>query len=427
MLILKSFLFSFLLAVSILLRPAIAAAPMLISDGTKVNSQDRALIIVHGLLGSPTDSFGDWPKLIGQDTTSLPDHGALSDLAIYAVDYQADFQTRAKLDDVAKGVAGDLAASQIFKRHRHVWFLAHSMGGLVLKRTLMLWNEQGKTALTDRVMGIGLLGVPSAGSPLADLGQKYGADRVASAFGWDGNLAKDLTTDGGSYLDSLETDWMAFKSRRDSATPQRFTPKIWCSFETKPEIGSWVNYFSGTEVNVIVPKLFTSTACDDVRGFPATHTELIKPHAATDSVHLWLQSLLATSIVAGMKEQRDDIETSAPAPEQNGVVPHNLGSRVAFFNKDLDLTNLDQSGLPREPERIEFANANSAERANTFVLRGGPFIGSTKLEAWRAAAAENNCLHLAFSPNRLTLTLEITGDLRQCPQTGAVVCRNESC
>jgi pimeloyl-ACP methyl ester carboxylesterase len=403
-------------------------APVLLSDATKVKDQDRALILVHGLFGSPTDSFADWAKIIAGDSTSLPDHGALSDLAIYAVDYQADFNTHTKLDDVAKGVADDLAGSQIFKLHRHVWFIAHSMGGLVLKRTLILWNEQGKAALTGRVMGVGLLGVPSAGSPLADLAQKYGAEGLATTYGWDGDLLKDLTTDGGSYLDSLETDWMAFKSQRDGATPRRFTPVIWCGFETKPQLGSWIKLLSAQrEIELVVPKLFASTACDYVRGLPAKHTDLIKPHAATDSVHIWLVSLLQTSIVAGMKEPRDDLETGPPASGQDGVVPHNVAFRADFQNKDLNPTNFDQSGLPKEPERIEFADAVSAERAKKLVLRSGPFIGSTKLEAWRAAAAENGCLHLSFSSNRLILTLKITDDLHQCPPSEATVCKNQSC
>src|ERR1700722_6296947 len=95
----------------VLLSPTISysAQPVLLSDPSKVSDQDRALVLVHGLLGSPTDSFGKWPKVISADQTDLPDHGKVSGLAIYAVDYQADFRTRTKLDDVAKGVADDLA------------------------------------------------------------------------------------------------------------------------------------------------------------------------------------------------------------------------------------------------------------------------------------------------------------------------------
>jgi pimeloyl-ACP methyl ester carboxylesterase len=197
MLALNRVLFLWLLALLFGSQVSIAAEPVLVSDATKVN-RDRALIFVHGLGGSPLDSFGSWPQIIAADETDLPDHGKMLDLAVYAVDYQADFRTSTKLDDIAKGVADDLAASQIFQRHRHVWFVAHSMGGLVLRRALILWKLQGKSLLIGRTIGIGLLGTPSAGAQLADLAQTLHVDQLAATLGWDGALIKDLTTNGGS-------------------------------------------------------------------------------------------------------------------------------------------------------------------------------------------------------------------------------------
>jgi pimeloyl-ACP methyl ester carboxylesterase len=419
--------FCLLFAISFSAKSATAAEPVLLSDPAKVVDQDRALVLVHGLLGSPTDSFGSWPKIISMDQTNLPDHGKMSEFAVYAVDYQADFKTRTKFDDVAKGVADDLAASQIFGRHRHVWFVAHSMGGLVLKRTLVLWKLQGKSLLIGRLMGIGLLGTPSAGAPLADLAQKYGADGLATTFGWDGELVKDLNTNGGSYLDSLETDWLEVRNERDNAAQRRFTPTIWCGFETKPELGSWVRALSAQQdIDEIVPKLFTSTVCDDRRGFPVKHTDLIKPKDAADSVHLWLRQLIASSIVKGLNEHRDELATAPPSVDQNGDVVANVAERVEFLNRALEPANFDQAtGLPKEPELIEFSDDASGQRAKTLVLRGGPFDGNTKLAMWQAAAA-NKCLELSYSPNRLKLRLKISEEVTQCSH-GANVCRGQAC
>ena len=217
-----------------------ANEPILLSDPNKAETSDRALVLVHGLLGSPAQSFGNWPQIIAADKTPLPGHGRFSEIAIYAVDFEADFESRGTLEDVAKGVADDLAASPIFQRHRHVWFVAHSMGGLVLKRTMALWKLQGKTVLLDRLMGIGMLGVPSAGAPLADMAAAAGAAEVARLFGWNGSLVNDLTTDAGQrYLDALENDWIAVKGLRDSGPIRRFTPLVYCGYETKPESRAW--------------------------------------------------------------------------------------------------------------------------------------------------------------------------------------------
>ena len=413
---------------------AMAAEPVLLSDPAKVMDANNALVFVHGVLGSPTTSFGNWPQIIAMDQMDLPDKDKMSDFAVYAVDYQADFQSRMKLDNVASGVADELAGSQIFKRHRHVWFVAHSMGGLVLKRTLVLWREQEKSILVSRVMGVGLLGTPSAGAPLAKLAQTYGVDGLATTFGWDGALVKDLTTDGGSYLDALETDWLAFRSARDNAANRRFTPIIWCGFETKPELGPWIRAMSFVlrghaeqDIDEIVPKLFTSTACDKVGGFPVKHTDLIKPKDSTDPMHGWLRSFITISITRGLKEQRNSLGTAPPALDAKGDVAFNMADRVGFLNTDVEDANLDQAtGLPKEPEVIAFAPDQSEERAKKLVLQGGPFYGSTKLILWQEAAKTNNCIKVSNTPNRLKITLQVTDEVVQCPQ-GGNVCRSQSC
>jgi triacylglycerol esterase/lipase EstA (alpha/beta hydrolase family) len=412
--------------------PASAAEPKLLSDATKVGDADRALVFVHGLLGSPTGAFGDWPLLIARDQTELPDHGRMSDLAIYAVDYAADFQTRTKLDDVAVGVARDLAASQIFRRHRHVWFVAHSMGGLVLKRVMNLWALEQKSLLIDRIAATVLLGVPSAGAPLADLAQSYGVGNVATAFGWDGALLADLTTGGGSYLDGLETDWTALRRSRDTGLQRRFTPIYACGFETKPEIdrGFWSivlpMFFGATsDIAVIVPKLFAGS-CEERRAFPVKHTELIKPKTDGDAVYSWLRDLIVRSIVAGGQEMRVEITTGPPLLEA-GIITSNLAGRIAFMNEELDSANYDRAtGLPKNPERIIFADDKSAQLAQRLVLRDGNFHGSTKLAAWQRVAASNTCLVVGWPPNRLTVILTVKDEVIECPG-GATVCRGKSC
>ena len=420
-------------------RAVVAAEPRLLSDEKRASRADRAIVFVHGLMGSPTESFGDWPKIIAADSSDLPDHGKLSDFAVYAVDYEADFKTSTKLDDVAIGVSRDLAASRIFPRHRHVWLITHSMGGLVVKRTMARWMLEDKKILVDRVMAIGMLGVPSTGAPLADLAKRHGVDKIATTFGWNGELVKDLSTNGGSYLDGLESDWMAVKRFRDTHQPQRLTPIISCGFETKPELdrGFWstvgltaVGRLLGEDIDAtVVPKLFTSSACDERRSFPVKHTMLIKPVDARDPLHVWLRDLITRSIAAGLKENRVELTTSPPASRltESGKVAFNLAERLDSMNEELRPDNLDQAtGLPLNPERIVFADDKSRQVATRLVLRDGPFRGDTKLSALQKAAEKNACVDVASSPNRLTITLRIEGQTMQCA-AGALVCAGHSC
>lgn len=415
---------------------AFGAEPRLLSTPSTATNADRAIVFIHGLLGSSEDTFGNWPEIIADDDTPLPDHGKLSDFAIYSADYEADFESGAKLDEIAVGVSRDLAASEIFKRHRHVWFVAHSLGGIVLKRSLTLWMQERKEVLTDRTMAVGLLGVPSKGTPLADLAKQYGIDRVASTFGWNGQLITELNTNSGSYLRSRETDWMAMKRYRETRPQRRFTPLISCGYEEKPQLscgtGFWwllnsiVNVFVDTTV---VPDLFTSDVCDVTRHFSVRHTDLTKPQTASDSVHLWLRDLIILSITQGRQEERVELTTRPPSPSAGelGAVDFNVFDRVEQINRGLDPQELDrQTGLPANPERIAFAEPSSEDRAKLLVLRGGPFVGSTLVELWEAAASKNRCLELTHSPNRLIINLKVNDEVLQCPG-GANVCKGQRC
>jgi pimeloyl-ACP methyl ester carboxylesterase len=291
-------LLSLVLLVMTLAR-AFADEPILLSDPARAKNADRAIVFMHGLLGSPRQSFGDWPKFIAADDTEFPDHGKMSDVAVYAVDYEANFTSHSTLEDTANSVAAELAASSIFKDHRHVWLVAHSMGGLILKRTLSLWKLQNKTAPLNRILGVGLLGVPSAGAPLADLVSSVGIDRLASWIGYNGSLVRDLTTDSGErYLDSLENDWMAVRAARNQGPVTRYTPRISCVYETKSEIKAF-EILLGKQYGIVVPKLFASAACDEKIGLPVSHIKLVKPENQRSQVVGWLRNLIRQSIIDG--------------------------------------------------------------------------------------------------------------------------------
>lgn len=399
-----------------------AREPVLLSAPATATDADRALVLVHGLMGSPLQSFGKIPQLVGSDTSPLPGHGKMSDLAVYAVDYEADFSSRGSLEDVARGVADDLAASEIFRRHRHVVFVTHSMGGLVLKRTLALWLLQRKTVLLDRILGVGMLGVPSQGAPLAKLVAGGHVGDVATLLGWNGGLVKDLSTDEGErYLSALETDWMAVKALREGGSIRKWTPLVLCGFETKPE-SRVLELALGSEYGTIVPRLFTSSACDETRPFSVSHIQLPKPEDEKAPVYVWLRDLIRRSIASGLQEQRDEL-TTAPTAMLSFMT-----TKVELSNDELEPASLDRAtGLPREPERIDFADGKSRELAAKLVLRGGPFHGSTKSDLYEAVSKRNTCVHVVFSTNRMVITLAVEGETKSCRDGQAIVCGNQSC
>lgn len=396
--------------------PASAAAPILLSDDATATEADIAIVLVHGLLGDPKTSFGDWPRIMAEDQDPLRTGRDMSDFAVYAVDYQASFKSKSAIEEIANLVATDLAASPIYTRHRFVVFVAHSLGGLIVKRVLATWRAQGKQLLIDRTLGIALLGVPSDGSPLADLAGKHGVDRIASLFGWDGHLVEELRTDSGSYLIALNSDWIAMKQQRDASG--RRTPVTACGYETVAEVPA-LNLFLDTTV---VARLYAGTTiCDSAAtGFPVRHTEINKPKRREDSQHLWLRAFLDTAISGGAREVNNHLEAGPMGPGST------LGHRVDILNEGLLPQRLDPATqLPVNPERIGYRSPEDEVEAGLLVYRGGPFQGQTKIAALQQLAAENTCVEVDPAPNGMSVSLAIDGAI-SCGN-GFSVCAGQSC
>jgi len=438
---------------------ALASEPVPLNDRAKRMDAEYALVFIHGILGSggsseSPGSFGRWPEIISEDQTDLPDHGKISDIAVYAMDYSESFTTTAGLDQIAIGVADDLSGSKVFEKHRHVWIVAHSMGGIVLKRVLTRWHSQGKDLLIGRILGVGMMGVPAAGSPVADLVKNYGVDQIAKHFGWNGSLLNDLvTTNSGSYLNSVDEDWRTLRGIRDDLqrnSPPPFTTLVSCGYETKNEIdrtlwtglaawalsarlGGWARSMIGLggdidTIDIVVPKLYSeNTWCDSSRGLPYKHTELPSPLKQGDDQHLWLRKLFNDSINRNMNWNFVSFG-SGPAPQSIAdQTAHSVAHIVAEFNDDLHSGNTDpKTHLPRNPEEITFADAQSAERAKSLVLTGGQFEKSTLTYAWLEAKKMNQCLVVVPSENRMSIEISVTDELRRCVDS-AFVCQANSC
>jgi pimeloyl-ACP methyl ester carboxylesterase len=421
-----------------------ASEPIPLNDRATNRNAEYALIFIHGILGSggsstKSGSFGKWPEIISKDLTTLPDHGKISDIAVYAMDYSNTFQTTTNLSEIAFGVADSLSHSQIFERHRHVWIVAHSMGGIVVKRVLTRWHNQGKDVLIGRVLGVGMLGVPAAGSPIADLVKSFGVDRIAEHFGWNGGLLNDLVTNSGSYLDTVDGEWRDLREIRDGPrgnSSHDFSTLVSCGYETKNEIErtiwtgtvAWVlsafGWTSVDNIDFVVPKLYSeNTWCDTRRALPFKHTDLASPLNEEAEQHSWLRALLIDSINRNRNLNYISFG-SGPAPNLiTDPTAHSVAHIVELFNEDI--IN-DTTGLPRNPERLKIPDELSAERAKGLVLTGGQFEKSTATYAWLEARKKNNCLDIEPTDNRMEIQIKISADLKSCSGK-AMVCKDNSC
>jgi pimeloyl-ACP methyl ester carboxylesterase len=134
------------------------------------------LIFIHGVGGSAASTWKDsedaddfWPAWLGED---------LPDIGVWAVDYEAS-ATEWKgesmpLVDRAVNVLGLLEARELGVRP--TIFIAHSLGGLLVKQMLRHSSDFGNPnweRLVKNTVGVALISTPNAGSGVANWLNKF--------------------------------------------------------------------------------------------------------------------------------------------------------------------------------------------------------------------------------------------------------------
>jgi hypothetical protein len=249
---------------------------------------DSAILFVHGLEESAGVSFTDaasgysWKDLILGDTRPIPRKRSLSMFDIYSVDYSDVFQgvdiVSLSVEEMATQVATALQASKLLEDYNHIWIVAHSLGGIIIKRVVARWSGARSDRYLDRIVGISFLGVPSNGAPLANIGSSKFTDVVRRLLGFNSQHISDLRTieNMNTFLKATETDWTIFLSQRHASRP---FPRISCAYETMAQY----------KLAVIVPELYTKTICaKPAQPIVKPHIELPKPAQRDDPIQDWL-------------------------------------------------------------------------------------------------------------------------------------------
>lgn len=152
----------------------------------------NVVCFIHGFSGSAADTFGDFPKLLIEDEQ-------LNGWDVVSIGYASDVMPTIRLGlwvqqpDIPK-IASFLRSNlqNLLGRYPRIALVAHSMGGLVVQRTLIDLDH----SIRNRVSHVLLYGTPSNGLVKAAFGSWYNVQI--------GNMAK-----GGEFIKKLRIDWTA--------------------------------------------------------------------------------------------------------------------------------------------------------------------------------------------------------------------------
>lgn len=228
----------------------------------------KIIIFVHGVLGDMDNTWinpqahTSWPELVASDPK-------LTDYDVYVYGYQSSCEgDESNITEIANRFRANLIDSGFFSDYKEIYFIAHSMGGIITKRVLSSLNNPSEFDKLQRVRGVLLIAVPSAGAP------------IASVAGWLSTNPQFKNMDPKSsraYLQAMENDWVSMLRNR---TPGHPFPRAFVAYETKDIAGMR-----------IVPELFTSQVSDATPiAFDYDHAAIVKPDSLTNEVYAWSKS-----------------------------------------------------------------------------------------------------------------------------------------
>ncbi len=237
----------------------------------ETTKNSEIIIFVHGITGDNENTWKNensqesWPEMLMGDKDFISfDVGHMD----YASPYMSHSSTIA---EIAKRGTEDLEDSGIYQKYNKIYFITHSMGGIVIKQFLTLLNSNRKYDNLRKTKAVIFLSTPSQGSASAWLPAILSRNPQWS----------DLEeSDTNSFLQTLESHWRAlFNTRKES---QKF-PLSFCAYEKKP-VQFWVIS------KVIVDEIHAKTSCDnDPYPMDFDHIEMAKPKNKSGVQYEWVK------------------------------------------------------------------------------------------------------------------------------------------
>jgi len=215
-------------------------------------SRKEVIVFVHGVTGDAKETWTNeqtkayWPALIRSDET-------FSAANVWVFNFVSPrLQNAQNVEELARKLGDELRAQDVFRLHDRVFFLVHSMGGLITREML---TQQ--LPLPDKVPLVYFFGTPSAGADLAG---------VAAAISSNPQFANMRPFTRESDVASFSRRWLSTAENPKARYPQR----IWsfCAYEIQPVAAG----------KLVVNEGSASFLCTtSPRASLATHVTMVKP------------------------------------------------------------------------------------------------------------------------------------------------------
>ncbi|SFT21966.1 hypothetical protein [Methylobacterium sp. yr668] len=258
------------------------------------NRSNKIIVFLHGIFGDSMSTFTNgttsWSSLVIDDRASSNGIPKLGAFDIASVQYDGGMNSRLSIQEIAIQLRSDLESSGVLgPRYNQVFVVAHSMGGLIIKRFI------SDMALTDdkflrKMAAVFLISTPSQGAEAANF-----VNSLPVVFKDNRLLADMKTVDANTFLQLVDDQWTLLMTRRAAEMP-----KVFCMYETQSV--PW------TKV-VVVPRIYANTRCSGPhRAENRDHISIVKPTGPDDPVYLWVRG----EIVNFLEERHPPLPSQEP-------------------------------------------------------------------------------------------------------------------
>jgi pimeloyl-ACP methyl ester carboxylesterase len=215
-------------------------------------NKDSVIVFVHGLLGDSQSAWTNgstkafWPALMKDDPY-------FNDFDIFVVGYPSKlFRPGYTVDELVEVVRRDIDRSRVFAEHKHVYFLCHSMGGLVVRGYLTRYQNRA-----PQVPMIYFFSTPTTGAEIASLAGLLSRNRQIQGL---------LPIGANEYLASVQKNWLA----------AQFSIASYCAYETQDTYGS----------KVVGESSATNLCNRPLDPIDANHLDIVKPRDINDAPYV---------------------------------------------------------------------------------------------------------------------------------------------